>query len=805
MLRRIIENAGPVLITGGEAYGAPFLVEALARQQRVAWFELQRHVSHDPVALNNALAHAVNKALCQTLLTEAVPYRFALATLARDHVRYGSFNLVCSYSERNQEFRDELLRLQSTTLRIILVDHDPVQSFYGVTLHTHELALTEEEADDLAGPYLKPSETQILLAATGRAYTTFTQAVARLGGRTPERVPSPTEPLLPQDQETFVDPHDLLGAFVKLGRYVDALELAALSLPEQVPGIIGRAGPEYQKLGLLSRLHILLESLDDPFRASEEVLEWRLVSGFHEGDYAHLVPLVEETLRRLEAPNLRARYAGLLLDPVQRLQEAERAARADPNPLTYYQWGRLEQDEGKTNGLLKQSVAMAERFGSPYEIVRNTAALARSFARLGNFREAASWNRWAQVTSERYALNNGSLALGILNTNVATSLLLGNLDALEEEISRAADVLAEANMLEHLNFRVVQANYYVLTHQAKRAQDLLEPAYADNPRQLVGEYTVPLVRALLAQGKTEQAVRYGEQAVALLRGEASFYALPAALALGMACAEGQPERAAPLLRAVLDDATLEADLRLPAALHLIVIGALSPTDLAPDLKTLLFALTPTALALYCNQNESFQRAWSAFSEPTVPLRIHVLGRADITYRNRSLKLKGRQLEILTLLALQPEGVSPEVLHTQLYRNAEISLISLRSTVSRLRALVPITEAPEYRLDIPYTIDARDVLAALKERDLRRALELYRGPLCPMSEAPYLCTQREVVEEQLKQSVMHSQDLRYFFLLAEKLPDDLEVWEALETSLSPGDERLAFVRAELTRAKRELLF
>ncbi|CAA9571360.1 MAG: hypothetical protein AVDCRST_MAG86-1694, partial [uncultured Truepera sp.] len=47
---------------------------------------------------------------------------------------------------------------------------------------------------------------------------------------------------------------------------------------------------------LLGRLHLLLESLDDVYQQGEKVLEWRLVAGFSQSDYTHLLPLIKTHL-----------------------------------------------------------------------------------------------------------------------------------------------------------------------------------------------------------------------------------------------------------------------------------------------------------------------------------------------------------------------------------------------------------------------------------------------------------------------------------------------------------------------------
>ena len=59
-----------------------------------------------------------------------------------------------------------------------------------------------------------------------------------------------------------------------------------------------------------------------------------------------------------------------------------------------------------------------------------------------------------------------------------------------------------------------------------------------------------------------------------------------------------------------------------------------------------------------------------------------------------------------------------------------------------------------------------------------------------------------LEEALRQAVLAQGDTENLFLLAERLGEDLEVWEALMERLPSQDPRLPIVRARVARLRRE---
>ncbi len=804
LLTKLHAHPGPILIEGGEAYGAPFLIDALRHAQKVAWLQLTPTEANDAVAVGNRLADAVNKALEANFLPHALPFSYSTEVLKKRLPLLGGLTIACTNADYTPLFRDALLELSEAGAKIILITSEVDTTFAGLHLRQDELALTSEEAELLVGHFLSEGEKRTLWRSSGGAYLTFMNSVCRLQGMPLPYVPSPRGALTAPDHEALVSPVVLLEVLQKLGRYVEALELAVMSVPERVAELIGDAGPVYQEQGLLGRLHLLLESLDDRYQGGEKVLEWRLVAGFSQSDYSHLLPVIESYLEDNEAPELRARYAGAFPNSKESFLQAQRAAAAMTTPLTLFQLGRLHPDGEVGATVLHQSVKLAESLGRYYEVARNAGALAESLSYLGKFHEAAHWSNWALQTFDNKGLQEGGARLYLLHIYAASHIIVGHTNGLQNLLSEAKDAADFAELGVATDIRTVLATLELVLSNLESAEKLATENFERSPRWRLGDSAVPLVRILLERGKVDAALAKARYAVTLTSGEGDFVTLPAALALGMVYAVQDPETARGYLTRVLEAPDIEASFRITAALQLLKIGALRFSELDSELQESLKTLSPVGFKIFSGPEADFAGVWKMLTAQHIPLHIKVLGCAEVWFNDQRLELSERALETLVLLALHPQGLTPEVLHSYLYDDEDTTLTALRSAVSRLRTLVPISAHPEpYRITVPFTFDAEGCEAALEAGNIRAALELYRGPLLVRSDAPGVREARLYLEERLRQSALHSGDAEALLPLAETLKDDLELWQATHAALPTSDVRLPLVRAQLQRVTQEL--
>ncbi|MGW4400374.1 GAF domain-containing protein [Amycolatopsis nivea] len=185
------------------------------------------------------------------------------------------------------------------------------------------------------------------------------------------------------------------------------------------------------------------------------------------------------------------------------------------------------------------------------------------------------------------------------------------------------------------------------------------------------------------------------------------------------------------------------------------------------------------------------------------LRVSALGVAAAVRDGVRLNLRPRQLEILTLLALQPEGYSLDALREALYGDRMVSTTTVRAEASHLRnALGGVLTARRYASTVPIECDAADVLKALERRDLATAVRLYRGPLLPQSEAPGIVRWRDHLEVTMREAVLASEAPEPALAYGERAWYDAEIHEHALGSLPRGDARRAIAAGRLAVARQE---
>ncbi|MBB5916919.1 hypothetical protein BJY24_005831 [Nocardia transvalensis] len=182
------------------------------------------------------------------------------------------------------------------------------------------------------------------------------------------------------------------------------------------------------------------------------------------------------------------------------------------------------------------------------------------------------------------------------------------------------------------------------------------------------------------------------------------------------------------------------------------------------------------------------------------IRLRCLGGAAVTRAGRSIRLRPRQIEILTLLALDPDGYTPQRLHAAIYGDRAVSASTLKADVSHLRQATggDITSR-RYTLARPISCDAVDLLEAIAAGDLATALRLYRGPLLPGSDTPGIAHWREYLTVSLRTAVLTSESPTHAVEFGARCPDDAQVHEHALRLLPRDDPRRALVTARLHAA------
>lgn len=189
-------------------------------------------------------------------------------------------------------------------------------------------------------------------------------------------------------------------------------------------------------------------------------------------------------------------------------------------------------------------------------------------------------------------------------------------------------------------------------------------------------------------------------------------------------------------------------------------------------------------------------------DPTVrssAAQVRVLGTPEVRRAGIVTPLALRQAEIVALLALADQGMTPDELHDQLHGYQPVALVTTKADVSHLRALLGgAISYRRYHLEGDVTVDAARLLAALRAGDAEVVARLYAGPLLPASDAPGVSEWRDVFEVAVRDLAISSG----LAALAERLPHDVTVQRAAVAVLDPADVRAGWARARVVRASRD---
>ncbi|MEB7446475.1 GAF domain-containing protein [Arthrobacter koreensis] len=193
--------------------------------------------------------------------------------------------------------------------------------------------------------------------------------------------------------------------------------------------------------------------------------------------------------------------------------------------------------------------------------------------------------------------------------------------------------------------------------------------------------------------------------------------------------------------------------------------------------------------------------------------LQVLGTdtADLCVDGNRVQLSQRHSELMTLLALHPRGLSAEELADLAYPEAA-SVGSVRAEMLRLRKLLSrsvsariVPGSRPYRLPAEIVLDAGQVRACLSRGAHRLALNIYKGPVLPHSQAPGIVELRRGLSADLREAVLAEAGLETVlqYLKLEEAADDAEAWRLALRLLPPRSPRRAGIVAGLQRIERDL--
>lgn len=800
-----------LILVGSAEWGAPHLIATLAEPRRpLVWLELAARDEGDPVSQGNKLADAVKRTLGSPLFGHGLPFGYGLDVLKTHLDLLGPFTFALSRAEYGLELAQELLSLQRGENRVVLhfqtlPDLFPLPEG-ALVLGPEELALNLDEARALAEG-ADPAEVE-------RAWRESSGALERFLAALPQRSGLPA--LLRPGSEGIsavpmpeADPATILTILLERERWLDALELAARRLPERAAYVLERAGERLWVKGEQAQLHTLLTALPERYRRQRLVLFWRFLVALALGKEKEVVADVEADLAKDEAPNLRALYAEACYragDVQGALNNAERAVKVEQTPLTLYVYGdNLNmRDPAKGYAIFAKGLRLAEARGEMYMAAQFAQGLSIQCITLGRYQAAARWAQWGLTLYHQGGIDEAVLRLRLLNSWAYTRILLGETAGLEAMLREELHHLEGIYSGLARTFKGTLADLLLSQGHSDEALALYRDLWqATTKRWALGAYANLYVRALLEVGGQQEALRVAQHAVELGQGFDPIQNRRGLLALGMALCEREPERAAEVLEAALRHLRepLLADTLAQAALYLaqarLLLGDTEGARSALEAGRVgLQELSREGLHYLAGPPATFQEVFALLSAEDAPLKLRFLGGTAVYLEGKPLNISLRHAELLTALALKPQGVLGEALTLDVYGERGDPR-TCKAELGRLRRQIPVTSRP-YRIGLNFQADFLELETHLRSGQLMKALALYRGPLLPNSTAPAVAVAREHVDEALRQAVLASREAEALWLLAERLADDLELWEAAVATLPLKDPRRALAQARVSK-------
>ncbi len=184
----------------------------------------------------------------------------------------------------------------------------------------------------------------------------------------------------------------------------------------------------------------------------------------------------------------------------------------------------------------------------------------------------------------------------------------------------------------------------------------------------------------------------------------------------------------------------------------------------------------------------------------VGLELRLLGRVEAVLDGQRLLLTRRQSEIVALLALHPEGLTLERLHTLVYGEHAVTLSTLRAEISHLRsALGGQLASRPYRLMMPVDTDVDTVLDLLRAGQVAAAVDAFGGELLPGTTSPALAELGDYVAVAVREALLADPQPGAVLRYSSLAPYDTEVVEIALAALPERHPARPLLKGRLAAA------
>lgn len=161
------------------------------------------------------------------------------------------------------------------------------------------------------------------------------------------------------------------------------------------------------------------------------------------------------------------------------------------------------------------------------------------------------------------------------------------------------------------------------------------------------------------------------------------------------------------------------------------------------------------------------------------LFIRAFSVPQILFNGKMLVLTPRQIEILTILALCPQGLSLDTLHQALYGERKVSMGTLKAEMSQLRdVLGGMLGSRPYRLLAHVEADFLLTEQSLDAGYINSALKSCTGVFLAKTESPFLCAWRDCLESRLSDAIFKANETDVLLKHVAHFPEAIDAVERL---------------------------
>ncbi len=820
VISKIYAKNKATIILADSRYGGPHIFqEIIKRDELCIWIKLVPEDKNDPTAQGNTLSDAVTRSLGSQLFGHAMPYNYGLSILKANIRLFEPLTIILSNADYGPELAKDLLSLQSEGTRVIIAFEETPKDFLIPDnlniIKEKYLELNFDEALAIAGEHISEIEIANILQISEAKFELFMIELNKIIGLPSPLRPGPDAFETPPDANITIPSKALLQVAIRRKQWLEALELAVEHDPEKLCEFIDDAAQAYIDRGLYNRLWNLLGRLPERLKNQERVLLWQLVSANRLGKRKEIQARVQNFLDHNQAHDLRASYANNLAFE-EGLAETKKAYNMAKTfrTIQHYAVHLLPVDPEQSLEKYRELDELAKIKGNDKERMLGIAGIALCLLVLGRLKESIQWFNEAVNLFNKTGSSDWQFRAYLYGNISYLRILLGDILGLDQFLLSEERALRESFPTLLLTYRSTLGEFYLATGHADKALslfeanlNLLEEKTPSKSRDFPTSLVINMVQALIQLKEFEKAKQFAQRQYLLSR-ESKLDLhdnTTICLAYGMVLAVLEPKAALEPLNEAFEGAETannelykawvcihlaKTQLELnnqEAARHALEQGSVGLKDLATE-----------GFRLFSGLDDDYREVYNLWKTPKIisPLRIKFLADTKITLNGEEVGIRKRWKEILCIIALNPEGISREKLLLEIYGD-EPKQTTLKASISKMRKFIPISRPP-YKIDIDYYADFIQFQKYLNLGDIRKALELYPGPLLESSQAPGIIEHREVLEEALRQAVLNSADIDSLINLCEKLPDDLELWENCLAQLPKEDPRYALLSAKFKK-------